>query len=98
MDVINLLWDDGIVVLKDEPLNVMGPETLFFHRLGLDPQVCVIMEVGEGAANVKKKINKILKKATVNRHLAGLRLTAITVQTRASHSKLDKVKQCKKGS
>lgn len=55
MDVINLLWDDGIVVLKDEPLNVMGPETLFFHRLGLDPQVCVIMEVGEGAANIKNK-------------------------------------------
>lgn len=58
MDVINLLWDDGIVVLKDEPLNVMGPETLFFHRLGLDPQVCVVMEVGEGAANIKKKIIK----------------------------------------
>lgn len=46
---INLLWDDGVVVLEDEPLNVMEPETFFFHRLGLNTQVFVIMK--------KKKIN-----------------------------------------
>lgn len=37
VDAINLLWDDGAVVLKDEPLNVMGPKTLLFYRLGLNP-------------------------------------------------------------
>lgn len=29
--VVYLLWDDGVVILKNEPLNVMGPETLLFH-------------------------------------------------------------------
>lgn len=46
MDAINLLWDDGVVVLEDEPLNVMGPQTLFLHRLGLNTQVFVIMRRG----------------------------------------------------
>lgn len=50
MDAIHLLWDDSVVVLKDEPLNVMGPEALFFHRLGLNTQVFVIMRK---VANIK---------------------------------------------
>lgn len=35
-DFVYLLRDDGAVVLKDEPLNVMGPKTLLFNRLGLE--------------------------------------------------------------
>lgn len=42
VDVMNLLWDDGAVVLKDEPLNVMGPKTLLFYRLGLNPRAFII--------------------------------------------------------
>lgn len=40
--VVYLLWHDGVVVLKNEPLNVMGPETLLLHRLGLKQQALVI--------------------------------------------------------
>lgn len=29
--VVYLQWDDGVVVLKNQPLNVMGPETLLFY-------------------------------------------------------------------
>ncbi len=29
--VVYLLWDDGVVVLKNEPLDVMRPETLLVH-------------------------------------------------------------------
>ncbi len=29
--VVYLLWNDGVVVLKNEPLNVVGPETLLIH-------------------------------------------------------------------
>ncbi len=29
--VVYLLWHDGVVVFKNEPLNVMGPETLLFY-------------------------------------------------------------------
>lgn len=39
---VYLLWDNGVVVLKNQPLNVMGPQTLLFHRLGLEQQVPVI--------------------------------------------------------
>lgn len=28
---VYLLWNDGVVVLKNEPLNVMGPETLLLY-------------------------------------------------------------------
>lgn len=30
-DAVYLLWDNGVVVLKDEPLNVLGPEALLFY-------------------------------------------------------------------
>lgn len=43
--VVYLLWDDGVVILKNEPLNVMGPETLLFHWLGLEQQALVIYRV-----------------------------------------------------
>lgn len=39
---VYLLWDDGVVVLKNEPLNVMGPETLLLYWLGLEQQALVI--------------------------------------------------------
>lgn len=31
VEVVYLLWDDGVVVLKNEPFNVMGPQTLLLH-------------------------------------------------------------------
>lgn len=40
--VVYLWWNDGVMILKNEPLNVMGPETLLFYRLGLKQQVLVI--------------------------------------------------------
>lgn len=55
--VINLLWDDGAVVLKDEPLNVMGPKALLFYRLGLKPR-----------AFVNRRESSTPDKATVNRN------------------------------
>lgn len=39
---VYLLRDDSVVVLKNEPLNLMGPETLLFYRLGLERQALVI--------------------------------------------------------
>lgn len=57
VNVVNLLWDDGAVVLKDEPLNVMGPETLLFYRLGLNPQ-----------AFVNRRESSTPDKETVNRN------------------------------
>lgn len=32
----HLLGDDGVVVLQDEPLDVVGPQALLLHALGLD--------------------------------------------------------------
>lgn len=41
-DDVYPLWHDGVVILKDEPLNLMSPETLLFHRLGLEQQALLI--------------------------------------------------------
>ena len=30
-NAVYLLWDNGVVVLKDEPLNVLGPEAFLFY-------------------------------------------------------------------
>lgn len=56
VDVINLLWDDGAVVLKDEPLNVMGPKTLLFYRLGLNPRAFVNRR--ESSTSEKETVNR----------------------------------------
>lgn len=31
----HLLWDDGLMVLQNEPLNMMSPQLLLLQRLGL---------------------------------------------------------------
>lgn len=53
MEAVYFLWDDGVVVLKNEPLNVMGPQTLLFYRLGLEQQALVIRKLS------LKKIHQI---------------------------------------
>lgn len=40
--VVYLLGDDGVVVLKNEPLDLMGPQALLLHRLGLKRQALVV--------------------------------------------------------
>lgn len=32
---VYLLWDDGMVILQNEPLNMMCPQPLLLHCLGL---------------------------------------------------------------
>lgn len=63
-DAINLLWDDGAVVLKDEPLNVTGPKTLLFYRLGLNPRAFVIRR--ESSTSEKRQEIEITTKQTRN--------------------------------
>lgn len=41
VEVVYILWDDGIVVLKNEPFNVLGPQTLLLHWLGLEQKPLV---------------------------------------------------------
>lgn len=55
VEAVYLLWDDGVVVLKNEPLNVMGPQTLLFYRLGLEQQALVIRKF----SSTLKKIHQI---------------------------------------
>lgn len=42
-DVVYPLWNDGAVIFKYEPLDVMGPETLLFYSLGLDQQALALV-------------------------------------------------------
>lgn len=39
-----LLWNNSVVVLQNEPLNVLRPQALLFHRLSLKPAIIVMVQ------------------------------------------------------